>query len=223
MQSWQHNMRVRKAYLGWKNNNLEECCQWQGREWSMLHKPGKNNDKYLMGHKDNLCILDMKPFCTFWHRHHFAHFGMTNVHNVQTVSAFLTRCHFAQMEWNGVYLIVWLSTFELLRSPGWSQRMTCARFDWPVVIMNNKLFHGKGTKGNKCIRQCWETILQETKKKPWMILSFLHRMAVLPVCASGKTNSAIYHYRSLYTTICDLCCNTCDNSIMASITLPPYL
>ena len=41
--------------------------------------------------------------------------------------------------------------------------------------------------------------------------------------SSGKTNSAIYHYRSLYTTICDLCCNKCNNSIMASIALPPYL
>ena len=37
---------------------------------------------------------------------------------------------------------------------------------------------------------------------------------------SGKTNSAIYHYRLLYTTICDLCCNKCTNSIMASIALP---
>ena len=41
--------------------------------------------------------------------------------------------------------------------------------------------------------------------------------------ASGKTNSAIYHYRLLYTTICDLCCIKCNNSIMASIALPPYL
>ena len=43
------------------------------------------------------------------------------------------------------------------------------------------------------------------------------------VVSSGKTDSAIYHYRSLYITICDLCCNKCNNSIMASIALPPYL
>ena len=33
----------------------------------------------------------------------------------------------------------------------------------------------------------------------------------------------IDHYRLLYITICDLCCNKCNNSIMASIALPPYL